>query len=695
MISEGKNYIPVSPKALMLKDEGYSFEEVARLKEKFTPYAFEKVKSGKNTYWIRLEVHNDSNKECLYYLGYSRFDYITFYVPDNHGIYKKYYGGQKELNTRKVIVNRNNSYAPVSLLAGAHKTIYLKCTYEDKPIFEFQSVPMDLSLEEESWLIAKRDERNNAFNIFMGAICIMALYNLALFLMVKEIGYLLYSLNALSMLFFNYVFSGKVVDLLESNAYYEQLLHWAGFSAIVFFILLSRVILRTSKYFPKLDKYLKWQCIFLILGCGLVLTENYFLITPMGTYLLASTYMILIYISFKKMLGGSLTAQYYLAANVLYFTALGVHTLQTFNIIPELFGMKSIGPLLLGGGLELAIFSLSLGARINETKDKLSKERLEKEVLKRKEEHKRMLLISEHNKDLEKKVKDRTLALVESQEELKQQNEELNQLNSEIQEANDKLTVFQRNITSSISYAERIQRAALPNEREVIENLDDSFILYLPRDVVSGDFYWSAKHGDKLFVAAVDCTGHGVPGAFMSLIAVQQLTDIVNVRRVEDPGMILKVLNERVRAVLHQDETNNQDGMDMALCVIDTTKKTLSFAGAKNPLLYIQDGEVNVIKGTKCSIGGELLKQVDVNYEATVISYKEKPITFYIYSDGYQDQFNPQGKKFMSKRFRQTLSDSHDIPMNYQKQELMLRLREWMGDESQIDDILVIGGRIS
>lgn len=275
-----------------------------------------------------------------------------------------------------------------------------------------------------------------------------------------------------------------------------------------------------------------------------------------------------------------------------------------------------------------------------------------------------------------------------------------------------------KNITDSITYAKRIQEAILPPKEEIASCFPEHFIFYTPRDIVSGDFYWFAHtesvpiyqesgnfqisekvlegfDNEKVVLAAVDATGHGVPGAFMSMIGNDLLGQIVQDNHTHHADEILNELHHRIRKVLNQENTQIQDGMDVALVVIDLEEKTLEFAGAKNPLVYIQNNEVNLIKGDKFSIGGEHLG-MDRKFTKHTIDVSQKT-TFYLYSDGFQDQFGGKNdRKFMSRRFRELLFEIHQLPMQEQRQILETTFQNWMkeGNVEQVDDVLIIGAQI-
>jgi len=281
-------------------------------------------------------------------------------------------------------------------------------------------------------------------------------------------------------------------------------------------------------------------------------------------------------------------------------------------------------------------------------------------------------------------------------EEITQKNEEIILKRDALQEHSRKLQVAFQDIRSSINYAKKIQMAMMPSAELLKSGLKDSFIFFKPRDVVSGDFYWYTEQGGKIIIAAVDCTGHGVPGAFMSMIGSNILHQIVNERGVVEADEILNMLSLRIVNALHQDVTQNKDGMDAALCVIEPAKKELSFAGAKNPLVMISGDDIKVIKGDKMSIGGSLNSN-SCRFTKHTIPI-EKTTMCYIYSDGFQDQFGGEHKrKYMSVNFRKLLAQISKEPFDMQNQILNEELEDWMttGEEEQIDDILVLGFKLS
>ena len=253
-----------------------------------------------------------------------------------------------------------------------------------------------------------------------------------------------------------------------------------------------------------------------------------------------------------------------------------------------------------------------------------------------------------------------------------------------------------KDIMDSIQYAKKIQQALLPPEDDLGKLNVDGFILFLPRDVVSGDFYWLAKQGSKVITVAADCTGHGVPGAFMSMLGVAFLNNIVEVKGIIKASDILNELRADVIAALKQkgQEGEQKDGMDIALHVIDYDKMTLEFAGANNPLILIRDDRIIQLKPDRMPIG--IHERADESFVNNVMDARRGDV-LYTFSDGYQDQFGgPDNKKFMARKLKELLLKIHRKPMSEQKKILEKTFFDWISSSSvnQVDDVIVIGVRV-
>ena len=262
----------------------------------------------------------------------------------------------------------------------------------------------------------------------------------------------------------------------------------------------------------------------------------------------------------------------------------------------------------------------------------------------------------------------------------------------QIEDQRDKLELQNKKINDSIHYAQNIQRAILPIENQ-IKKAFDSFIIYRPKDVVSGDFYWFVQMGDMAFIAVVDCTGHGVPGAFMSMIGSSLLNEIILEKKIQDPAKILTLLNEKIIDALRQNETDNNDGMDVCLISFEINSKLIKFSGAKRPLyLSKKNKEIEEIKGTRQSIGGT--KEAVENFSNVEIKAETGDI-LYLSSDGLTDQNNKERKRFGSNRLKEILQLNIDQSMDTQKKAIEKELDNFMEGEEQRDDITLIGIRIN
>ncbi|WP_338764013.1 SpoIIE family protein phosphatase [Bernardetia sp. ABR2-2B] len=316
-------------------------------------------------------------------------------------------------------------------------------------------------------------------------------------------------------------------------------------------------------------------------------------------------------------------------------------------------------------------------------------------------------LLEQTIKELETKnenLAETNAQLSSMEEELRQNSEELLILNERLEERVEKavsnienqkelLEVKNKHILDSINYAKRIQRAMLLSEKEVASIFPNSFIFFSPKDIVSGDFYWLAKVEEYRFVAVIDCTGHGVPGAFMSLILNDGLNEIVKLRKIVEPAKVLEELNIYVISALRQKGSANRDGADMSLCVIDDKQNTLTFAGARQNLVFCRDNELIEVKANRKSIGGYIKNKDTQKFVSHVInldSYKD--YYFYLSSDGFADQFGGQsGGKLLRQNFKKKLQEICKKECNRQYKELKKHFQDWKGKQEQIDDVLVIG----
>ena len=356
----------------------------------------------------------------------------------------------------------------------------------------------------------------------------------------------------------------------------------------------------------------------------------------------------------------------------------------------------------LSSDIKDTIFNIESNRNITEMQTRFDTERKEKEneILKQKEKRAQVIFYSVsavlvllaalsffiyRSYRIKRKA---NIILAKQNREIEEKNTQLNIAYNEIEEKN-------KDITDSIRYAKRLQQAILPTSAFGAEFRDNGFILYKPKAIVSGDFYWLEKRNDKVLIAAIDCTGHGVPGAFMSIVGHNLLNQIVHDNGITVPSEVLTELNKGVTDTLKQkvEEDQVRDGMDLALCTIDYNSMVLEYAGAYNPLWLLRDGHMIEVKADKYPIGAFLEEKIRT-FTNHRIELQAGDI-IYMFSDGYADQFGgPTGKKFKYKNFKELLISIHKNKMHEQRNILDHTIEAWRGDLEQVDDIMVIGIKI-
>jgi serine phosphatase RsbU (regulator of sigma subunit) len=268
---------------------------------------------------------------------------------------------------------------------------------------------------------------------------------------------------------------------------------------------------------------------------------------------------------------------------------------------------------------------------------------------------------------------------------------ELSLSRKKLAEQKNQLEIHNKFMLDSIDYAKRIQTAILPNQDRLVKLFENSFLIFRPKDIVSGDFFWFGQLGSKKIIAAVDCTGHGVPGAFMSMIGNTLLNDIVNVKKFDNPARILNALDDGIIHELNKEVNESTfDGMDVAICVFDEENKNIQFSSAFRPLFYTVNGQLFELKGDRKSIGDNRKK---MEYTLQTIEWIPGSY-FYMLSDGFIDQNNSDNEKFGTRRFRDLLIDMQGLSPVEQQNRLLSEFLKHKGNETQRDDVTVVGVQI-
>jgi len=288
--------------------------------------------------------------------------------------------------------------------------------------------------------------------------------------------------------------------------------------------------------------------------------------------------------------------------------------------------------------------------------------------------------LAENERYLEQKVRERTDEVVRQKEEIENQKE--------------KVTELYKDLTDSINYAKRLQQAILPSEELITRFFPQSFVLYKPKSIVSGDFYWFKNTSSRVMFSVIDCTGHGVPGAFMSLVGYNAINQVVKTN--ERPSEILRKVSKLASESLQGRDIGDlkvQDGMDMAFCSIDPKTMILEYSGAYNPAYIVRHGELIELRPDKIAIGS--YKEGVTEFSDVEFKLQANDV-IYLFSDGYADQFGgPRGKKFMKGKFKELLLSVSTLPMHAQRKELYNQLISWQGKEAQVDDVCIMGIKLT
>jgi len=277
---------------------------------------------------------------------------------------------------------------------------------------------------------------------------------------------------------------------------------------------------------------------------------------------------------------------------------------------------------------------------------------------------------------------------------LNEQFQEIERQKKNIEFKNIELDIINSDLTASLYYAKYIQNLILPTKGEMELLLPDHFVVYMPKNIVSGDFYKVFRVDDIIVLVAADCTGHGVPGAFMSMLGTVLLNHIVLDQKITDPKLILKVLNKEIRLALNQENNNTRDGMDISIVAFKNGTDIMTYSGAMSSALLVHDGELSYLKGDRIPIGGKTNRIIE---DFTLVECQiQKNTMLYLFSDGIVDQFGEDGStKFGKKRFQSIISEICSLNMPDQKAMIEKQIKDWQGEYQQLDDIMVLGIRLA
>lgn len=679
---------------------------------------------SQSTFWMKFSVLYQQKEPLALKIKNVLLDTVQLYIIENKKVSVFSQAGllipfaDRDVNTNCYIFD-----LPVN--PSAISDIYIRVNSK-LPVEVFASLgKKDILLEENA-------HNKLLHGMFVGFLVLIISYNLLLYFSVKDIGFLLYVFSCICVGLSFLVFQGFLFEYIFPNHFYlNKYINTTNVTcfAIIANIAFSMQFLRVKRYF-KLSYFLAFALIFILLLLIFLNLIGYHVIAFVGSQF---TFLILavlgIYIPVHIYNKGFKPARLYLYAWIGVIIGGMIDLLKANQFLPA--NDFTNHAYQIGTALEMLLLSLALADKINIYKEDKEKARQDNLVLVEEnlELTKRNLyLIKEQNLILEGKVKERTIELQSANREILEQNEELHAQERELMIANKELVdqkelIEMQNeelhhtsyrLNTSIRYAKEIQEVILPEKEKLNSFFAEHFTIYLPKDIVAGDFYWFVELGwdkkwkkenqlllesinpsfltYKAILAVVDCTGHGVPGAFMSMIVHTLLHEIVEIKKITNPSFILQNLHTGIKNLLKQSNGKNSDGMDISICFFekDDIQKEykVTFAGAKGLVFYTEDNQIRQFNSNRYSIGGSLKKERKfTNQEVTL---KEGSLMYFI-TDGYIDQNNVNREKFGSNNFKLLLNKLMQLPIPAQERLILSTLKEHQGSEEQRDDISVIG----
>lgn len=644
-----------------------------------------------STFWIKFHLINQTEfYDFILETARPITNIVELYEVSNGEITHFYSNGDEYDYHTKSIQHRKVLF-PIHLLTNEESDFYIKLKSDG----EVLTLPLIIHEKDAFFQL---DSNTQFFNgIYYGILILIVVIYFFFFIFLNDKTFLYYISYVAAIFLLQFSLDGYSYQYFFGNTPFLAN-HFVLFSAsITLFLLLqyAKVYLSLKKKLPAFNNIFKtFQYVILFLGVlsfvpGIIYELMYPLINAVS--LIGVLLILYTIIHFRRK--GIVICGYFTGAFTVLIIGAIIFILGNFNVIFD--PIISQNALKLSSGLEVIILSVSMATKYRDMQH--AKEKIQEEALQNLEEKNKLMDTMNHQ--LEIQVKERTTELTTQKEELLEKNGE---------------------IISSITYALRIQEAILPSEDHIKDIIPNSFIFYKPKDVVSGDFYFVEKtiaaSGNKLSLfGAVDCTGHGVPGAFMSIVGNSYLRQSIHEAHVNSTGEALEFLNNGVCNTLRQDfnESDVRDGMDIALCALDYENELLYFSGAKNPMFIIrneivpesiatkrnpvpnEDGSffLNEFKGDKHPIGayvGESLKP----FTTHKVKVKKGDL-IYVFSDGFPDQFGgPKGKKYNSKHFKTFLLRISQLSLEEQHDLIEKEFTEWRGDLEQVDDLCIVGVRV-
>lgn len=626
-----------------------------------------------NKHWLRLRVLNfeNHNIERILEVNNPILNECSLFEVEGGKSSALFHAGDQFNYPERPIDHRNFQF-PITVKANKSKELLLRVSSAGEQL----QVPLKL------WARPELDKQDGADRllkgIYFGIILFVLIFNLFLYVIIREKSSLFYVVYIFSLLMLQLSLSGFAFEHIWPESPYLANIANPFFASVSIFALIrfTQTFLNLKKFYPLINKALHLMGGMVAVNSllSLIHTPFFFKLSVLSINVLALILNIaIIPIVVLVVRKNFKPAKYFLFAFIILVGSVFFFILNNFGVLYSDF-YAAYG-LQIGSAIEVILLSFAI---------------VDKFRLFREEAYERLstinLMKAKANEKLEKEVANRTREISEQKQVVEEQKDE---------------------ILDSIRYAERIQKSLLPSDEKVRRIFNDHFILFKPRDIVSGDFYWVGETSEafpwesgkklKLF-AAVDCTGHGVPGAMMSMLGYQALEQCRLRRDIANPAQALNFINNAIVSSLNERSDGDlrvKDGMDMVLCAYNEESKVLSFAGAKNNLYILRDGEIFELKGQRLSIGSGMIEKEAEGFSTATFQLKEND-SIYTFTDGFPDQFGgPKEKKLKSKNLLDFIRNLSRDEMAEQKEELLTFFSNWKGDTEQIDDVCLMGIRIS
>lgn len=688
VINDSRGMATLGQSIFFLPSENCDLECAISKEADFTLSESENISFGlvDRPYWFYFDVLDVTESQHEYYLisTYPLIDSFDVFVVQESLVRHvartgdMYPFSEREIKNRQFVI-------PLTIDKNKPARVYLR-------LQTASSLQMNLSIENESDFTSNTIPNELLFGMYFGIILIMSLYNFFIFLTLREVTYVFYSISTISAGLVYAILNGYAFQYLWPEAiHFNQVsIAYAMGTTGIFSVLFSLSFLKLGAYSKVLQRaaWLLMAIPFTIMCATAILGYAYYSVyigILTVTLALCALFMFIsgVYCWYR----GNKSAR-------LFIVAWGFYLLGTLLLILRNLGLMEGNQItsssaMIGQAMEVVLLSFALADRyriIRKEKEKAQNEKLN--------------LQQTYSRELEEQVKDRT-------ENLALANTKLNISLNDLSHKNDIITEKSREIEDSIRYAKRIQSAILPSKNFWQSSLQNSFVLYKPKDIVAGDFYWMYTTEEAVLFASADCTGHGVPGAMVSVVCNNALNRAVREFGYRQPSMILDKVLELVIEQFSASDEDVKDGMDIALCALNTTTNELSFAGANNPLWLVTSRQLSNFK--RNIHNAELTKHGFNLYElkadkqpigkyADSRSYTNRSLKLesgdriYIFTDGYADQFGgPRGKKLKYKPFKELLLSLQHMTMDEQRIKLDADFEVWRGELEQVDDVCVIG----